>query len=83
MQLTSAATLRALIKQRGFSLGQLAQQAGCSKGFISHLLAGRRTTCTPPLAARIAKSLNVPLNLLFTSSLFDDNEQNINYCEII
>jgi transcriptional regulator with XRE-family HTH domain len=53
------------MEQYNFSLGRLARYADCSKGFISHLLAGRRSSCTPELAARIAEALNVPLEVLF------------------
>jgi transcriptional regulator with XRE-family HTH domain len=65
MRLTSATTLRALLDQRDMSLGRLARYAGCDKSFISHLTAGRRRSCTPPLAERIAEALEVPLALLF------------------
>lgn len=65
MRLRSPATLRALMEQYGFSLGRLARYADCSKGFISHLLAGRRSSCTPLLAERIAEALNVPIEILF------------------
>ena len=68
MRLQSADTLRALMAQRGFSLDRMARYAGCSKGFISHLLAGRKTTCTPELAMRIAEAIEVPLDLLFVPS---------------
>lgn len=53
------------MEQYDFSLGRLARYADCSKGFISHLLAGRRSSCTPHLAERIAEALNVPLEILF------------------
>lgn len=65
MRLRSPATLRALMEQYEFSLGRLARYADCSKGFISHLLSGRRTSCTTPLADRIAEALNVPTEVLF------------------
>lgn len=65
MRLKSADTLRALMDQDGFSHGRLARYAGCSKGFISHLLAGRRSSCTPELGARIAEALDVPVRVLF------------------
>jgi len=65
MRLTSPATLRALICQRRLSLAHVARRAGCSKGFVSHLLSGRRSSCTPALAQRIAAALDVPLDLLF------------------
>lgn len=65
MRLTSAATLAALMKQRGMSMARLARYAGCTKGFVSHLLSGRKRSCTPVLAERIAEALEVPLALLF------------------
>lgn len=65
MRLRSPATLRALMEQYDFSLGRLARYAACSKGFISHLLSGRRSSCTPALAARLSEALHVPLEVLF------------------
>lgn len=65
MRLTSPDTLHALMHQRGLSLGELARHAGCSKGFVSHLLSGRRSSCTSVLARRLAAALDVPLDLLF------------------
>lgn len=67
MKLQSADLLRSLMEEprRDFSIGRLARYSGCSKSFISHLLAGRKTTCTPELAERIAESLEVPVTLLF------------------
>ena len=78
MRLQSADTLRALMVQRGFSLDRMARYSGCSKGFISHLLAGRKTTCTPELALRIAEAIDVPLDLLFVSSLSAPSRRNAN-----
>lgn len=51
--------------QDDFSLGRLARYAGCSKGFVSHLLAGRRSSCTTDLGERIAEALGVPVEILF------------------
>lgn len=68
MKLKSAETLRALMNQDDFSLGRLARYAGCSKGFISHLLAGRRNSCTTDLGERIAEALGVPVEILFAVS---------------
>ncbi|UAW08299.1 helix-turn-helix DNA binding domain protein [Gordonia phage Whitney] len=80
MKLRSADTLRALMAQDDFSMGRLARYAGCSKGFISHLCAGRRTSCTPDLAGNIAEALGVPLEILFeprvsTSGIPIDNQK--------
>lgn len=65
MKLKSADTLRALMEQDDFSLARLARYAGCSKGFISHLLSGRRTSCTTELGTKIAEALDVPVAVLF------------------
>ena len=80
MKLRSPETLRALMNQYDISLGLLADYSGCSKGFISHLLAGRRSSCTPILADRIARSLHVPTTVLFeakqsTISTSSDNQK--------
>lgn len=68
MRLTSPDTLRALMAQRGLSYETLARYAGCSKSFISHLTSGRKNTCTPQLAERIAEALQVPLAIIFVPS---------------
>jgi transcriptional regulator with XRE-family HTH domain len=65
MRLRSAETLRALMRQQRLSLGALATAAQCSKSFVSHLLSGRRSTCTDDLATRIASALEVPVHVLF------------------
>lgn len=65
MKLASTDTLRALMAQRGLSYETLARYAGCSKSFISHLTSGRKRTCTPQLADRIAEALAVPTTVLF------------------
>lgn len=65
MKLKSADTLRALMEQDDFSLARLARYAGCSKGFISHLLSGRRNSCSTGLGAKIAEALDVPVSVLF------------------
>lgn len=80
MRLRSPDTLRALMKQSSLSLGDLAELAGCSKGFISHLLSGRRSSCKPELAGRIAMALHVPTEVLFdarvsTTSTPNDNQK--------
>lgn len=58
--------------QYNFSLARLARYADCSKGFISHLLSGRRSSCTPILAERIAEALNVPVTVLFEPKMSTD-----------
>ncbi len=77
MKLTSRDTLRALMAQRGMGMGTLARYVGCSKGFISHLLSGRRGTCTPLLADRIAEALSVPLSILFVPSVSQASDRKV------
>lgn len=79
MRLRSPDTLRALMKQSSLSLGDLAELAGCSKGFISHLLSGRRSSCKPILADRIAKSLHVPTEVLFEARVSATGTTNDNH----
>lgn len=76
MKLRSPNILRALMQQDDFSMGRLARYAGCSKGFISHLLAGRRRACTPELATRIAEALGVPIEILFDPKVSSAERQN-------
>lgn len=68
-RLKSAATLAALMEQENFSHRTLAERVHCSHGFISHLTAGRRTSCTPELAARIAEALKVSPVVLFAPTV--------------
>jgi len=77
MRLTSPDTLRALMKQRGYSMARLARYGGCSKGFISHLCSGRKPTCTVQLAERLAEALDVPLEILFVPQLSTDDLRNV------
>lgn len=65
MRLHSGDTLRALMKQKHIGLDRLSRSVGCSRGFISHLTSGRRTSCRPITAQRIAETLDVPLEILF------------------
>lgn len=59
------------------SLGRLARYAGCSKGFVSHLLAERRSTVTPELADRLAEALSVPTTVLFVPQVSSDARQGV------
>lgn len=78
MRLQSPDTLRALMAQREFSMERLGRYAGCSKSFISHLTSGRKSTCTPELAQRIAEALAVPLEILFVPQVSGNDESIVN-----
>lgn len=64
------------MERENFSLDKLARYAGCSKGMISHLKTGRRTTCSPTLAANIAEALGVSVSLLFVPQVSTPQRQN-------
>lgn len=76
MKLTSKDTLRALIKQRGLSYGDIGTMAGCHRSMVSQLANGHRTSCTPPLAERIALCLGVPSEVLFVAQTSAPSGQN-------
>lgn len=65
MKLRSAAILKDFMDHKQFSMARLARYAGCSKGFISHLVAERKDSCTEELARRIAEALDVPVEAIF------------------
>ena len=72
MKLRSGKLLAGQMDARRMSQYSLASYVGCSRGFISHLVAGRKSTCTPDLARRIAEVLGVDVELLFVPSISTD-----------
>lgn len=77
MKLISKHALRLWMEQRGVSLQDLADSARVSKGFVSHLTAGRKSTMTPRVADAIARRLDVPLETLFVVSISSDTGHSI------
>lgn len=75
MRLISKHALRLWMEQKDVSLQDLANSAEVSKGFISHLTAGRKSTMTPKVAVAIARRLDVPLETLFVPSISSDTTQ--------
>lgn len=65
MKLKSGTLLREMMNTRGSSNADLALAAGCGRTFISALVNGRRTSCTPKVAERIAGYFQVPVEVLF------------------
>ena len=60
---------------KGFSMDRLARYAGCSKGMVSHLTSGRRTSCTPALAENIAEALGMSVRSLFVPRVSTEGAQ--------
>ncbi|GAA3289117.1 hypothetical protein GCM10017708_11340 [Arthrobacter citreus] len=54
-----------LVDGRKISQRLLAERAQVSASFINHLTAGRKRSCTPEVARRIAEGLEVPLRAIF------------------
>ncbi|AXH47262.2 helix-turn-helix DNA binding domain protein [Gordonia phage DelRio] len=70
--------ITAVMEQEGWSQSVVADKAKCSKAFVGHLISGRRDSCTPELAARIARSLGVSPRVLFAASVSSDRQHNVN-----
>lgn len=77
MKVTSAETLKALMKQKGFTGARLARYAGCHESMISLLRSGRRGSCGDRLAVNIAEALGVPLEILFVPNMPSTAGQNV------
>lgn len=68
MQLVSAERLRSFVgpePDKKMSAVVLARYIGKHPSFINHLTSGRRSSCKPQTATRIAGVLGVPLEILF------------------
>lgn len=65
MKLRSGTLLRSLMDTQNVSNADVGMAADCGRTFISALVNGRRTSCKPVTAERIALYLRVPLELLF------------------
>lgn len=68
MQLVSADRLRSFVGPedgKKMSAVVLARYVDKHPSFINHLTSGRRTSCKPQTATRIAEALGVPLEILF------------------
>lgn len=75
MRLISPDVLSFWMGHRGKSLTDLANATQRTRGFISHLRAGRRSTCTPHVAVEIARCLDVPMEALFVPSISSATRQ--------
>ena len=65
MRLKSGALLRELMNTKHLSNADVGNSAEVSRTFISALVHERRTSCRPVVAERIARRLEVPLEVLF------------------
>lgn len=68
MKLKSAELFRAFVGTEShckISARRLALLVQCHPSFIDHLRAGRRKSCEPLTAQRIAEALEVPVEVLF------------------
>lgn len=68
MKLRTPDLLRAFVgpePEKKMSARRLARYVDVHPSFIDHLLAGRRRSCEPKTANRIAEALEVPMEVLF------------------
>lgn len=79
MKLRSADLLKAFVgpeESKKMSARQLARATGVTPGFINHLTSGRRSSCLPDTADRIAQVLGVPTDVLFEERLTSGERSN-------
>lgn len=76
MRLHSGSLLRELMNTKRLSNADVAMSAGVGRTFISALVNGRRTSCSPKVAERIAERLEVPLEVLFVPRVSAASGQN-------
>ena len=72
MRLRNRHELIARMEQRGLSVRELARWAACHPSMIGHLRTGLLSSCTPKLAARIEKALDVEPGTLFVEASAED-----------
>lgn len=72
MRLHSKERLRAFVgpePDKKISQRRLSRYVGVHESFINHLTSGRRSSCTPMVAQRIAEAVGVPLEILFVPEM--------------
>lgn len=77
MRLISEERLARQMHATGVSYQELADAARVSKGFISHLVKGRKKTCTPRVAEAIARRLGIDTEILFVPSISIDTGRSV------
>lgn len=65
MKLKESRRLVRVMTDQKVSVRGLATKVGCSSSFIQQLRSGKRDSCTPALAALIARHLDVTTEYLF------------------
>lgn len=73
MKVISQDVLKALIRARNLSYGDVGEMADCHRSMVSQLANGDRTSCTPELAERIARCLGVSIDVLFVPKVSADS----------
>jgi transcriptional regulator with XRE-family HTH domain len=65
MKVRNPQVLKGLIQQKGLSYADVGRNTERDRTYIYQLASGRRSTCLPQVAVRIAQILDVPVDLLF------------------
>lgn len=69
VRLVSKDALAVAMQFRGITVRELAERSKVNRSTIGHLRSGKRTSCTPVVAARLAKALDTPTELIFKRKL--------------
>lgn len=80
MRLKNRDLLRAVVgdaPEKTMSGRRLARYVDVHPSFIDHLMSGRRSSCKPLTAERIAEALGLPLAVLFDAETSTGNQANI------
>lgn len=69
--------------EQKMSQRHLAERANVHHSFINHLTSGRKNSCEPQTAERIAEALGVPINVIFLPEEPTDKRQSYNHRAVI
>lgn len=64
--------------EQKMSQRHLAEKVNVHHSFINHLTAGRKKSCEPETAERIAEALGVPISVLFLPEIPTEKRQSYN-----
>lgn len=70
-------------EKKGMTVGDLAEKAGVSASYINRIEKGARNTPSAKIVERIARALEIPLEVFFTAIAAQETPQSINKAKSI